>query len=658
MFADLAHFNNAKRYVAPLVGIGVTLTAIGLGLIGATYAVYLQLNGNERPSLIIPSAFGFYGASLLIAAAGALSAAVVTAVRARLVDADSLSTTAEDSIPAAASVGRVHRLGRFLARARASLQPQTISLAAWPATLVVLLLGAVAVAGVMLGWRVFVDHAGDSTVQRVLAGVLVVAAFPLLVLQRSFAGISDQMLPDAPQLERLLRVPLTACLGLGISMALIALGFGWASWIVRATGLMIGVIALELMLRSLAMFFVPFAPIERLTTVADSTLAGLLRFSFPNFHAFSTAVRQQFGIDLSRSWALAFIQRASLPIVVGLGLMAWGVTGITALGLNQRAVYERFGFPVAVFGPGLHVHLPWPMGVMRGVELGVVHDIPIAISATGDLAQISQPSASVDQQQQLVGAEAPAPRSADRLWNASHPSEQTYLVASEANGQQSFQVADADLRVVYRVGLSDAAALDFAYRVADPEVFIRAAAGRLLAQYFSRYTLLDVLGQSRETFSNEFRLALQAQLDRMSSGIEVIAVVVEAIHPPPAAAVAYHNVQAAEIFAHVRIAMQRASAIHIAKAAEQEATEDRNSAIAAATELRDRANSESVLFDADRTAWQRDNQAFLLERRFERLLSSLTKSELIVIDHRLNAQNAPTIDLRNADADRSYPVEK
>ena len=531
-------------------------------------------------------------------------------------------------------------------------------LAEWPPVLAVLLFGQLAAVGVIVGWWVSELTTVDPSIGQVLGGVLVVAAFPLLVLERSYAVLSAEMLPEAPQLERLLRVPLTACLGLGISMVLVSLGFGWGVWIERATTLLIFVTALELIVRSMAMFFMPFAPIERLRTVADSSVAGLLRLSAPNFQTFNVAVRQQFGIDLSRSWALAFIQRAALPVAAGLTLMAWGVTGITALGLNQRAVYERFGSPVAVFGPGLHVHLPWPMGVMHGVELGVVHDIPIAIAApTGDHAQFSQPSAGVDRQQQLVGAEAQAPPSADRLWNASHPSEQTYLIASAASGQQSFQVADADLRVVYRVGLSDAAALDFVYRVADPEVFVRAAAGQLLVQHFSRNTLLDVLGQSRETFANEFRTALQDQLDRMSSGIEVIAVVIEAIHPPPGAAAAYHSVQAAEIFANVEIALQRARAIHAAKTAEQAAMEERNRAIAGATELRDRANSESVLFDADREAGQRDNQAFLLERRFERLVSGLAKSELIVIDHRLNGKNAPTIDLRNFGADRSYPSQ-
>jgi hypothetical protein len=84
--------------------------------------------------------------------------------------------------------------------------------------------------------------------------------------------------------------------------------------------------------------------------------------------------------------------------------------------------------------------------------------------------------------------------------------------------------------------------------------------------------------------------------------------------------------------------------------AQQHATDDRNGALGAAAELVDQARSEGVLFDADRTAQERDGEAFLLERWFERLVDGLSQSEVIVIDHRLNGQNAPTIDLRSFDA--------
>jgi regulator of protease activity HflC (stomatin/prohibitin superfamily) len=535
----------------------------------------------------------------------------------------------------------------LLARSRALLVWRVESLAGWPQALLALLFGALALAGVAVTWPVTPFAAADPTTLEILGGVLIVAAFPLLVLERSLAGVAAEMLPDAPQLDRLMRVPLTVCLGLGIAAVLRSLGFTWAIRIEQALAILVAAVGLELMVRGLAVAFLPFAPIAQRRTVADSSIAGFLRFSLPSFQAFNTAVRQQFGIDLSRSWALAFVQRALLPVALVMGVLAWCVTGITALGLNERAVYERFGKPVAVLGPGLHLHLPWPMGVMRSVEFGVIHDIPIAMSPLGEAGQAARQSAGVDQQQQLAGAEANPPTSADRLWDASHPSEQSYLIASEANGQQTFQIADADLRVVYRVGLTDADAMNSAYRVADPETLIMASTGQLLVRYFARYTLPDVLGQSRDAFTKDFRTALQDQLDRLSSGIEAISVVVEAIHPPAGAASAYHNVQAAEILANSQIAVQRASAIHSIKSAQQSAMEDRNKATAAAAELVTQARSEGTLFDADREARRRDGEAFLFERRSERLVSGLAKAETIVIDHRLKGQNGPVIDLRS-----------
>jgi regulator of protease activity HflC (stomatin/prohibitin superfamily) len=646
MLADLPHFNNARRYLAPLFIVGLAFAALGLGLTGAISA---HANAYWRLDLPIPRALGFVGAAFLVAAAGSLSAAIMVFVRLRLLERVPQPQLPDgELIGVPAPVGWIARWLR-LAHSQSQLLLRAETMAAWPQALVAFLFGALAVGGVMVTWRVSALAAADPLILEILGGVLIVAAFPLLVLERSFASIAPEMLPDAPQLDRLLRLPLAACLGIGIAAVLRSFGFAWALWIEQAVVILIVAVALELIVRSLLVAFVPFAPIAQRRTVADSSLAGFLRFSAPSFQAFNTAVRQQFGIDLSRSWALAFVQRAMLPIALVMGILAWGVTGITALGLNERAVYERFGEPVAVLGPGLHVHLPWPMGVMRGVELGVIHDIPIAMSPLGDAGQTARQSTGVDQQLQLAGAEAPPPASSDRLWDASHPSEQSYLIASEANGQQTFQIADADLRVVYRVGLTDADAMNAAYRVADPETLIKASTGQLLVRYFARYTLAEVLGQNREAFANEFRVSLQGQLDRLSSGIEAIAVVIEAIHPPAGAASAYRNVQAAQILANSQIAVQRASAIHSIKSAQQGAMEDRNKATAAAAELVTQARSESVLFDADREARQRDGEAFLSERRFERLATGLAKSEAIVVDHRLNGQNGPVIDLRSLD---------
>ena len=647
MLSELAHFNHAQRYRAPLLIAGAILASFGLILIGA---VSQQANANWLSGVPVPASLAYLGAALLVAAAGFLSAGMLTAVRHRSLVTEPLQNTQRRHVPPSRRMLKERVDLKRLTADLKSLVAQIPSMAGWPQVLVAMLMGALAMTGVMVGSRISVPPIASPIALQVLAGLFVIAAFPLLVLERIFANIDADELPESSQIDRLLRVPLTACLVLGLTSVLQSLGYAWALRIDQALALLIVLVALELILRGAAFAFIPFAPLEQSRSVADSSIAGLLRLAVPNFHAFNSAVQRQFGIDLSRSWALAFIQRAMIPIVAGMAFLAWGITGMTALGLNQRAVYERFGVPVQVLGPGLHIHLPWPMGVMREVELGVIHDIPIAFVPAGSARQSSQPSAGVDRQQKVVGAEDLPPVAADRLWDASHPSEQSYLIASETRGEQSFQIVDADLRIVYRIGLSDAAALDAAYRIEGPENLIRATAGQLLVRYFARYTLADVLGQSREAFANEFRAALQNQLDQLSSGIEAIAVVVEAIHPPPGAASAYQYVQASEILANSQISVRRADAIRAIKAAGQYALEDRTKAAASAAELVNQAQSESVLFEADRKAHQKDGEAFLLERRFDRFVTGLAKSEFIVIDHRVNAKNGPTIDLRSFDA--------
>jgi regulator of protease activity HflC (stomatin/prohibitin superfamily) len=94
-------------------------------------------------------------------------------------------------------------------------------------------------------------------------------------------------------------------------------------------------------------------------------------------------------------------------------LGGWLARGVASVGLESRGVYERFGAPVAVLHPGLHLVMPWPFGRVRLLDFGAVREV---------------------------------------------------------------EVAAPGLRVLYRVGLSDSEALDAAYGSADPGGLVRAAA--------------------------------------------------------------------------------------------------------------------------------------------------------------------------------------
>jgi regulator of protease activity HflC (stomatin/prohibitin superfamily) len=641
---QLAHFNNAGRYRFILVITGSILAGLGFFLICAVLAGVSNWWFQKLP---VPKVFGYLGSALLIPASGFLSAGMLAAARHRRLAVELCEGTEIADIADPLGAGFNRRRAQWLAVWQWRLaRPEAQELAGWPQVLVTIALALSAMLGVIAVWRVASGPALGASMQQVVGGLFLVGAFPLLVLERIYANISVRVLPEALRLDRLLRAPLAACVGFGIAMVLLSVGFAWPLQLASGIAAVIFLVSAELVFRGFAMFFMPFAPLAERRSVADSSIAGLLHFGIPSFTSLDAVVQRQFGIDLSRSWALAFVRRAFFPVAAALGVAAWCVTGVTALGFDERAVYERLGLPVAVLGPGLHFHLPWPLGVMRRVELGVVHEIPIVFPSPSDATRPRRPSDAIDPTRQATAAEGPAPASADRLWDASHPWEASYLIASETRGQQGFQVVAIDLRVAYRVGLSSEAAKEAVYRIEDPEALIRGIAGRFLVQYFARYTLLDVLGQSRETFTGEFRLALQDELDRLSTGIEAIAVIVEAIHPPPGAAQAYHAVQAAEILANSQIALKRGDAIRRIKSAEQAALQERDAALAAASELLRQAQSERVLFEADRQGYRRNGQAFLLERRFDRLRKGLANSKLLIIDRHFNSQDTPSIDLR------------
>jgi regulator of protease activity HflC (stomatin/prohibitin superfamily) len=660
MLSEIPKFNAAQRYGRTLLMVGVLFAALGAALEALALA---QATIPWLPNVPVPRALalGYLGAALWIAAGGFLSSAILSFGRQRVLAAEigahqTLPSTLVSTDPLAAASGRGWQstASQVLSRLRTLLSHLKFwdryaeLMARWPPPILAMLCGVLALIGIYRLWRLPAEPPVDAVVLQVIAAMLVLAAFPLLVLQRIYANTAVEWLPEAPQLERLLRLPLAACIALATALVLLSAGSVWAIRIERGVGILILIVTLELMLRCLTIIFMPFAPIERRQSLADSSLAGgLLRLGVPNLRTINIAVRRQLGIDLSRSWALEFIRRAALPVVLGIGLFAWAVTGVTALGLNERGIYERFGVPVAVFGPGLHLHLPWPLGAIRPVEIGVVHLLPIEFLLPGGANANASSSVGADTKATAVAAEASAPASADRLWTDDHPFEGSYIIASAEHGEQSFQLVNIDMAVTYRVGLTEAAARDAAYRVTDIDELIQALSGQLLVRYFSSNTLLDLLGRSRETFTQQFQTALQAELDHFSTGVEAIGVSVEAIHPPPGAATAYHGVQAAEIRANTRISVRRGDATRSLMVAQQTVIEDRDAAVAAAAERVGQAQGQSVVFAGDKQAYAQDGYPFLLERWLTTLSRGLGQSQVVLIDHRLNAQSMPALDLRN-----------
>ncbi len=558
--------------------------------------------------------------SLLLPLAGLLATLLICRVRARLGQAPADS-------PAPLLVGwgwRRLNTGRnngdpALHLSRLARRPQ--------GTIVPILAVAAGAAALLL------PSASGVPQDALLAGaVLIALTFPLLIAERIMAGVPDARLPEAASLRGLLLLPVVVIPIAGLLHAAAGAGLAWAMPAMAVVKAYLALVAAELTLRALANWFLPPpAPTEARAAVASLAVL-LLQPGRAAATGLAAPLRTHLGLDFSRSWALRYARGAALPVTLLLAAVAWGLSGVSLIELNQRGIYERLGAPVAVWQPGAHLGLPWPLGNVRLVELGVVH------AATLGLLETAEPPAP---------AEGPPPASANRLWEGVHPAEVSYIIAAtDTSGAQSFQGVSVDMKVLYRTGMDDAAALHAAYAVTAPDPLVQAEAGRLMSRFFARQTLDAVLGGDREALSATLRTALQAELDRLSSGIEVVAVVIEAVHPPAAAADAFHNVQAAEIIATSAISTERGRAQAAAAMARQTATDGSNAARSAAAEAVGQAEVSLRAFTADQEAAAVGGQAFLTERYFANLSIALARSPLVILDHRLGGASAPVIDLR------------
>ncbi|MDT7950006.1 MAG: SPFH domain-containing protein [Acetobacteraceae bacterium] len=610
--ADVAPTELYRRALGALRWTGLLQLVLfgGLaGLWGVAPFVSNPVLAGLRGTRLVPIGL----AALTLSLAGVAGAAVLTSARLR-------------ALEAAWPGGR--RRWRFRG---ASGDPARVGQAArWPQVLIVAPLAVLA--GVLAGLPPGGDGAASSAVSA-MGGVAVLLAFPLLVAERVFAAMPAVRLPEAQAVRRLLLVPVVAWPAAGLVQIAGGLGVAIAPALDAGVAAVLAVAAAEVALRAAGRGFLPPPGPGDARAAVDALLPRLLAEGLAE-RGVAAPVRTHLGIDFSRSWALGFVRRAALPVVAGLALLSWGLSGVVLLGMDSRGIYERFGAPVAVLGPGVHAILPWPMGRVRRLEYGVLHEISPEGGEAGAVATAS--------------AEGPAPAEADRLWEQAHPAEQVLVVASGAPGRaggQSFQVVSADIRLRYRIGLSDGDALRAAYAAAEPEALLRGVAGRVIAGFAAGQTLEALLGGNRERLGEQLRAAIQARLDADATGLEVSAVVIEAIHPPAGAAEAYHAVQAAEIMANASVAAERGRAFSTRAHARQYAADLAAQAQAAGAEAVATAAADTASFVADRDAAAAHPVAFALERRLAALAAGLGKSSLTIIDRRV-AGAKTTLDLR------------
>ncbi len=602
--------------------------AIGLGgLAGAGWVLAFFVGLFAPQSLWLPLLVN-QSAALLVLVAGLQSAWWVTQWRAQVIDPAVVLVPLADeeqSAPQGWYERLLDRLSQRGLQVIGQIGAATLWLAGW-SLLVVLSIEPV--------WNLALPAAAVGLPATVGAALALLLAFGLLVLERQLAQEHPAQSPEAGSLAQLTRVAIISLVLGALCLLFAGEDAVWPARVAVLIGILPGLVAIELLLRAVLSVFSPRRERLEPTLLARSFVADMLRWPPQPLLVLQHELHNRFGIDLRQIWAFGYMRRAFVPVLALVAAVGWLLTGVHEIPLQGRGIYERFGKPVQVFGPGLHTGLPWPLGRVLIVENGVVHELATSVAENPVPLQADP-------------AEGPAPFTANRLWDASHVNDKSQVIASSRGEQQSFQIVNMDVRFIYRIGLSDQAALAATYNSADVPTLIRSTASRILVHDFASRTLDGLLGQDRVGLGEEIGRAVQSDLQKLDSGVEILATVVEAIHPPAGAANAYHSVQAAQIGAQALISRERGAAAQASNQAQLQASLARDKASANARETNATAQAADLRFRAEQKAYASAGQAFVLEQYLSQLSQGLSKAKLLILDHRLGgSSNAPTIDLR------------
>ena len=482
-------------------------------------------------------------------------------------------------------------------------------------------------------WSLALPGYALGTWGSIAAGLAIALAFALLVFERYLAQQLPAQWPEAHVLAPLARVPILTFLLSAVCLLFSSDDALWPARLAVLTGLLPAAVAIELILRAVAALFSPRRDKLEPRMIAQSFVAGMLRWPPQPLLALQHELHNRFGIDLRQIWAFTYMRKAFFPVLAVVVAVGWVLSGVNEIPLQGRGIYERFGKPVDVLGPGLHAGLPWPLGRVLAVENGVVHELATSTESTIDPL--------------LTPADGLPPLTANRLWDATHVNDKSQVIASDSGDRQGFQIVNMDVRFVYRIGLSDRAAIAATYHSDDVPTLIRSTASRILVHDFASRTLDGVLGEQRSALADDIGRAVQADLDTLDSGVEILATVVEAIHPPAGAANAYHGVQAAQISAQALIARERGAASEQTNVAQLQASVALDQAHALAREVNATAQTADLRFGAEQKAYASAGHAFLLEQYLSQLSLGLNNARLLILDHRLGGSSAPTLDLRS-----------
>lgn len=190
-------------------------------------------------------------------------------------------------------------------------------------------------------------------------------------------------------------------------------------------------------------------------------------------------------------------------ILVALGL--WLATGIYVVGPDEVGVIRTFGEATRVAQSGLNWHFPYPIEVVNTPKVTEVKRIEIGFRTVGKQGY----------------------RKYDR---------ESLMLTGDEN------IVDAEIIVQYKIKDPQ----NYLFNFVKPEVTVREAAEASLRTTIGQHRIDEALTDGKFIIQEETKELLQMILDKYESGIQIVAVQLQAVSPPQEVVAAFKDVASAK----------------------------------------------------------------------------------------------------------------
>lgn len=220
------------------------------------------------------------------------------------------------------------------------------------------------------------------------------------------------------------------------------------------------------------------------------------------------------GISMRSLWSVKYIRQIAPMVVFLSGLFLWLSTCVVQVEPYQKAAVYRMGvLEEEILEPGIHLALPYPFDKVEIYDTEAVNKITIGYRSE---------------------------ESTDNIWTGGHGKEEHKLLLGGGE-----ELVSINLRVEYKIDDLK----KYLKTTSDPIKHMEAMAYELVTDQTIATDLDSLLSADRDVFANNFKTLLGEELGKRELGLEVVAVVLESIHPPVEIAQVYQELISAEITA-------------------------------------------------------------------------------------------------------------